>query len=290
MADVRQFRQDTQITHGTIASTNAKLTDILPLQHEDLASNVNQMNKISLGQCLCEPYAVCNSNNPANGAYVADCVNFPDFALSFTDGQGNSHALVGLKIRVLFTYGITYGSVSGGTYPTLNINGSGAIPLLAQGKTMGAGAISADQTVEFTIIPYGNGLAFDADSNVRESNSDYTVHTDGSITYTDKGVENYGKGKKYTGTLADNSYFNIGNDCGFLEYSYIEFDLTVWDSDTFNNIVIHGFYLRDSFMKDDIVAKVGMDRTGENIYGTLVISGLNQTANKNKFECYIKYV
>ena len=107
MAEVRQFRQDTQIIHGTTAQNNAKLTDIMPLQHEDLATQTNQMKKISLGQCLCEPYAVCNSNNPANGAYVADCVNFPDFTLQFTDGQGNNHSLIGLKVRVLFNYGIT---------------------------------------------------------------------------------------------------------------------------------------------------------------------------------------
>lgn len=75
-----------------------------------------------------------------------------------------------------------------------------------------------------------------------------------------------------------------------MEYTYIEFWLTIWDTDTYNNIVVHGFYLRDSFMRDDIVAKVGMDRTGENIYGTLVINGLNQTASKNKFVCYIKTV
>lgn len=122
------------------------------------------------------------------------------------------------------------------------------------------------------------------------SNSDYTVYTDGSITYTDKGVENYGQGRKIVGTLSAPTYFNFLNDCGIGEYVNIEFWLTIWDTETYNNIVIHGFYLRDSFMCDDIVAKVRMDRTGENIYGTLIISGLNQTANKNKFVCYIKEV
>ena len=51
--------------------------------------------------------------------------------------------------------------------------------MLAQGKTMASGAASAGQSIEFTIIPYGNGVAFDADSNVRESTSDYTIYTDG---------------------------------------------------------------------------------------------------------------
>ena len=181
MADVRQYRQDPQINHGTTAQSNLKLTDIMPVQHENLATQTNSINKISLAQCLCEPYAVCNSNNPSNGQYTATCSNFPDFALSYTDSQGNSHDLVGLKVRVKFTYGVTYGSTTSTppTCPTLNINGSGAIPMLAQGKTMGKGAISAEQTVEFTIIPYGNTLAFDADSNVRESTSDYTIYTDG---------------------------------------------------------------------------------------------------------------
>ena len=132
---------------------------------------------------MCEPVAVCNSNNPQNGAYVATCQNYPDFALSYQDAQQNTKYLIGLKIRVIFTYGITYGSVSGGTYPTLNINGSGAIPMLAQGKTMATGSASAGQTLEFTVIPYGNGIAFDADSNVRESTSDYTIYTDGSTKY-----------------------------------------------------------------------------------------------------------
>ena len=185
MAEVRQYRQDTQINHGTTAQSNLKLTDIMPVQHENLATQTNSINKINLAQCLCEPYALCNSNNPSNGQYTATCENFPDFALSYTDSQGNSHNLIGLKVRVKFTYGVTYGSTTSNppTYPTLNINGSGAIPMLAQGKTMGKGAISAEQTVEFTIIPYENGLAFDADSNVRESTSDYTIYTDGITTY-----------------------------------------------------------------------------------------------------------
>lgn len=180
MAQARQYIQDSQINNGTTASSNIKMTDVMPIQHTDIASNVNQINKVNIAQTLCEPFAVCNSNNPANGAYTATCSNFPDFALSYTDSQGTSHNLIGMKVRVVFNYGITYGSVSGGTYPTLNINGSGAIPLLAQGKTMATGAISAGQTVEFTIIPYGNGLAYDADSNVRESTSDYTIYTDGT--------------------------------------------------------------------------------------------------------------
>ena len=193
MAQARQYIQDSQINNGTTASSNIKMTDVMPIQHTDVASNVNQINKVNIAQTLCEPVAVCNSNNPANGAYTATCSNFPDFALSYTDSQGTSHTLIGMKVRVVFNHGITYGSVSGGTYPTLNINGSGAIPLLAQGKTMAKGAISAGQTVEFTVIPYGNGLAYDADSNVRESTSDYTIYTDGlqrvdNVTVNDKNM------------------------------------------------------------------------------------------------------
>ena len=248
MAEPRQFRQDQQIIHGTTAQTNAKLTDIMPLQHEDLATQTNQMKKISLGQCLCEPFAVCNSNNPANGAYVADCVNFPDFTLQFTDEQGNNHSLIGLKVRVLFNYGITYGSVSGGTYPTLNINGSGAIPLLAQGKTMGTGAISAGQTVEFTIIPYGNSLAFDADSNVREANSDYTVYTDGSTTYTKKVVDDKTFGVPYVSGI---NYDNIlGRDLNNYKYPLLTF---VNNSGQYSNCPIGAF----------ILVVIGTDNMGE---------------------------
>lgn len=179
MANEIQYRNHTAYNNGTSAENNIKLLDITPFQHEDLSSGVNKLGKMLVAQSFCEPVAVCDSNNPQNGAYVATCQNYPDFALSYQDAQQNTQYLIGLKIRVIFTYGITYGSVSGGTYPTLNINGSGAIPMLAQGKTMASGAASAGQSIEFTIIPYGNGVAFDADSNVRESTSDYTIYTDG---------------------------------------------------------------------------------------------------------------
>ena len=193
MAVTKQFTQLDPINNGTTAADNFKLSDAIPAQHTDLTGGVNKLVHRTLAQSLCEPVAVCNSNNPQNGAYVATCQNYPDFALSYQDAQQNTQYLIGLKIRVIFTYGITYGSVSGGTYPTLNINGSGAIPMLAQGKTMASGAASAGQSIEFTIIPYGNGIAYDADSNVRESTSDYTIYTDGlkrinSVTNNDKNM------------------------------------------------------------------------------------------------------
>lgn len=189
MANEIQYRNHTAYNNGTSAETNIKLSDITPFQHEDLSSGVNKLGKMLVAQSFCEPVAVCDSNNPQNGVYVATCQNYPDFALSYQDAQQNTKYLIGLKIRVIFTYGITYGSVSGGTYPTLNINGSGAIPMLAQGKTMATGSASAGQTLEFTVIPYGNGIAFDADSNVRESTSDYTIYTDGSTKYTQTGSD-----------------------------------------------------------------------------------------------------
>jgi hypothetical protein len=193
MANEIQYRNHTAYNNGTSAENNIKLLDITPFQHEDLSSGVNKLGKMLVAQSFCEPVAVCNSNNPQNGVYVATCSNYPDFALSYQDAQQNTKYLIGLKIRVIFTYGITYGSVSGGTYPTLNINGSGAIPMLAQGKTMATGSASAGQSIEFTVIPYGNGVAFDADSNVRESTSDYTIYTDGlkrinSVTANDKNM------------------------------------------------------------------------------------------------------
>lgn len=193
MAVTKQFTQLDPINNGTTAQDNFKLSDAIPAQHTDLTRGVNKLVHRTLAQSLCEPVAVCNSNNPQNGAYTATCQNYPDFALSYQDAQQNTQYLIGLKIRVIFTYGITYGSVSDGTYPTLNINGSGAIPMLAQGKTMATGSASAGQTLEFTVIPYGNGIAFDADSNVRESTSDYTIYTDGlkrinSVTNNDKNM------------------------------------------------------------------------------------------------------
>ena len=179
MADTKQFSRLTKITKGNTPSTDLKMTDIFAMQHIDLPSGANAYKQVSLAQSLCEPIAVTPNSTPSDGAYTATCSNYPDFSLTYTDANGNSHYLIGLKVRVVFTKGITYGSVSGGTYPTLNINGSGAIPLLAQGMTMAKGAAQNGQTIEFTIIPYGNGVAFDADSNVRESTSDYTIYTDG---------------------------------------------------------------------------------------------------------------
>lgn len=185
----KQFNQLDPINNGTVAANNFKLSDSIPAQHSDVTGGVNKLVKRTFAQMLCEPVAVSNSNNPNNGAYTATCQNYPDFAVNYQDEQMSTHYYVGLKIRVIFNYGITYGSVSGGTYPTLNINSSGALPLLAQGKTMAAGAASNGQSLELTLIPYGNGYAWDADSNVRESTSDYTIYTDGSTKYTGKHVD-----------------------------------------------------------------------------------------------------
>ena len=180
MAVAKQFQQLVKITNGTTAETDIKLSDPLAMQHIDITSGANSLNQISLAQSMCQPVAVTPNSTPSGGAYTATCSNYPDFSLTYTDKNGNTHYLVGMKARVIFTKGITYGSVSGGTYPTLNINSSGAIPLLAQGKTMAAGAAVDGQSLELTLIPYGNGVAWDADSNVRESTSDYTIYTDGS--------------------------------------------------------------------------------------------------------------
>ena len=174
------FSSFDDIKHGNTAKTNLKLMDLLPLQHMHLPDGVNVLNKISLAQTFCTPFANCNSNNPSNGRYVATCSNYPDFAVSWKDAKNVTSYLVGMKVRVRFQYGITYGSVSAGTYPYLNINSSGAFPMLAQGKPMATGAISAGQTVELTLIPYGSSYAWDADSNVRESTNDYTIYTDGT--------------------------------------------------------------------------------------------------------------
>lgn len=186
MAVAKQFQQLVKITNGTTAETDVKLSDPLAMQHIDISSGANSLNQISLAQSMCQPVAVTPNSTPSGGAYTATCSNYPDFSLTYTDKNGNTHYLVGMKVRVIFTKGITYGSVSGGTYPTLNINSSGAIPLLAQGKTMAAGAAVDGQSLELTLIPYGNGVAWDADSNVRESTSDYTIYTDGSIKYNGK--------------------------------------------------------------------------------------------------------
>lgn len=216
MSLMKQFNQLDPINNGTTAQDNFKLSDAIPAQHTDLASGVNKLVHRTFAQSLCEPVAVCNSNNPQNGAYTATCQNYPDFALSYQDAQQNTQYLIGLKIRVIFTYGITYGSVSGGTYPTLNINGSGAIPMLAQGKTMATGAASAGQTLEFTVIPYGNGIAFDADSNVRESTSDYTIYTDGTTSYTKTGAD-YIFTRKLTFITANGNSFSGTEDYVFLK-------------------------------------------------------------------------
>lgn len=182
MAENRQIREFDEIIHGTTASSNVKMTDHILLQHEDVSGNVNTFNKFTVGQTMCQPVAVTPNSTPSGGAYTATCSNFPDFAISYTDKNSNTHSLIGMKVRVIFTTGITYGSTTANppTYPTLNINGTGALPLLAQGMTMGAGAASAGQSLELTLIPYGNSLAWDADTNVRERGYNYTVYVDGT--------------------------------------------------------------------------------------------------------------
>lgn len=180
MADNKQIKEFPEIIHGTTAASNVKMTDKAVIQHEDLSGNVNSFNRYTVGQMLCQPVATTANSEPSGGAYTATCSNFPDFAISYTDANGNTHDLIGMKVRVIFTTGINYGSTSASTYPTLNINSTGAIPLLAQGKTMGAGAASAGQSLELTLIPYGNSVAWDADTNVREKSSNETVYVDGT--------------------------------------------------------------------------------------------------------------
>ena len=215
------FKQKPRIKNGNTAQTDLKLADYMPVQHED--NGVMTINHISVAQSLCQPVATTPNSTPSGGAYTATCSNYPDFSLTYLDKDGNSHYLIGMKVRVIFTTGITYGSVSGGTYPTLNINGSGAIPLLAQGKTMASGACSAGQSLEFTLIPYGNGVAWDADSNVRESTSDYTIYTDGSKLYNDSYYKNYYKNvinwKDFDGKLA--SLGATGNHSGIIRITVV---------------------------------------------------------------------
>ena len=204
--------------------------------------------------------------------------------------------LSGSSIKVMFTADIAGSNTS--TVLSLTYNGTAYnVKVGKNGALSNFVASEVSSGVYKYVQAYTTlELAFDGSqfviigNPVVLSSADYTIYADGTITYTIKGVEDYGQGKKIVGTLSDPSYFNFSIDCGFAEYVYIEFWLTIWDTDTYNNIVIHGFYLRDSFMREQSVVKDGMDKTGENIYGTIVISGLNQTANKNKFKCYIKYV
>ena len=90
MPVIKQFNQLDPINNGTTAQDNFKLSDAIPAQHTDLASGVNKLVHRTFAQSLCEPVAVCNSNNPQNGAYVATCLNYPDFALSYQDAQQNT--------------------------------------------------------------------------------------------------------------------------------------------------------------------------------------------------------
>ena len=146
-----------------------------------IKTNTNGLTeKVPRNLINCIPVAVTPNSTPSGGAYTATCSNYPDFAISYTDKNNTTHYCIGMKVRVVFTKGITYGSTTANpvTYPTLNINSTGNIPLLAQGMTMGAGAAAEGQTLEFTLIPYGsNSVAWDADTNVREHGDNYTVYT-----------------------------------------------------------------------------------------------------------------
>lgn len=214
----KSFNDLNPIHNGTSVAENIKLTDVTPVQHTDLGNGVNTINKLSLGQLMCEPVAIAGVLS--GNTYSAECSNYPDFSVSYQDNQGNSHYLIGMKVRVIFTSGIAYGSVSAGTYPTLNINGTGAIPLLAQGKTMAAGAASAGQSLEFTLIPYGSGVAWDADSNVREVTADSVIYTDGSSM--NRGVMNLRRimNSSYWGTsgAGKGAYLKFFRQGGYIAY------------------------------------------------------------------------
>lgn len=209
MAVTKQFIQLDEIHQGTTRATNLKMLDAVPMQHEDLSSGTNKLAHLRFAQVLCNP--VATAGNHTGGVYSASVLNFPDFAIKYQDSQQNYHYLVGMKVRVIFNNGITYGSVSGGTYPSLNVGDTEALPLLAQGKTMASGACTSGQSLELTLIPYGNGYAWDADSNVREANSDYTVYTDGSITYKNNVII---RETINDANITDNGFFifSVGNN------------------------------------------------------------------------------
>lgn len=204
MAVAKQFKQLSEIHQGNTAATNLKMLDHIPMQHEDASSSTNNLGRLRFAQLMCTPFAT--AGNHSSGTYSATVSNYPDFSIKYQDGNGNDHYLVGMKVRVKFNNGITYGSVSGGTYPLLNIGGTGALPLLAQGMPMASGAATSGQTLEFTLIPYGNNYAWDADSNVRESTSDYTIYTDGSKTY-----QNVPKIKEYYLRGGQSASFSLGS-------------------------------------------------------------------------------
>ncbi len=289
----KQFNQLDPINNGTSAVNNFKLSDSIPAQHSDVTGGVNKLVKRTFAQMLCEPVAVSNSNNPSNGAYTAICQNYPDFAVSYQDEQMSTHYYVGLKIRVIFNYGITYGSVSGGTYPTLNINSSGALPLLAQGKTMAAGAASNGQSLELTLIPYGNGYAWDADSNVRESTSDYTIYTNGK-----KGVNitTYNSCYYEQKSLATQGWYRLATCNIRVAGTLIEIDITTsyfYQKPVSKKIIIgigwssSDIQVLDNIDEDGAITKIRTIQEGSSLNRNLYIDIYYSTNQSNPIFVYL---
>lgn len=200
-----------------------------------------------------------------------------------------------IELNIDFTNANSFGETTAATptYPKLKITNAADEELGiyticdSRGHYAGKGCWNAGDTMTFKIK---GTKACITNSDVREKNLDITIYSDNSTTYTKSGVENYSKGQKITGSLSNNSYFNISNDFGYTEYAEVEFEVTIWDSDTLSNITIKGFYKRDTYMQEGPVSSSGITITGDNIYGTIVLNGLNPTANKNKFVGYLKKI
>lgn len=169
MADVKRFNSKNGIENGTQES-NLSMSDILISQH---ITGDNNDYKLTLAQAQAIPYGVCESLGGEDK--TANLVNYPTTFI----------AQIGNTVLIKFTHGNTKGSVSEGTYPTLTVGGI-TKPIAAQGKTIGAGAITDGQIVSLTLTPdYWN-----IDQTIRDVTSEYTVFTDGTTIYTKAQTDN----------------------------------------------------------------------------------------------------
>ena len=167
----RFYNSQKTIEMGT-AATNLSMGDCIPSQH---ITGDNYDKSLILQQLQCIPVGDCGAIT--GDTYQFSCRNFPAFT-----------PMLGQQIKVRFTVANTYGDcqASPATFPKIRI-GSLTLPIYAQGKSVGTGFNTANQVFNGCVM--GTDLSdpstwwLDLDSNVRQTTSEYTIYSDGRISY-----------------------------------------------------------------------------------------------------------
>lgn len=204
----RFYNSQKTIEMGT-ATTNLNLGDCIPSQH---ITGDNSDKSLILQQLQCIPVGDCGAIT--GDTYQFSCRNFPAFT-----------PMLGQQIKVRFTVANTYGDcqASPATFPKIRI-GSLTLPIYAQGKSVGTGFNTANQVFNGCVM--GTDIAdpstwwLDLDSNVRQTTSEYTIYSDGTIVYNQTKINDLFTKVRQIYSLSQNKDLNSVTQTGIYVANY----------------------------------------------------------------------